>query len=336
MVVETERRRGRLTRLLAARQTAEGTLVDSFLGANTATLWFEDSEIPAGARKSDQPQWMTEDFGDETLSRYSLQDAPSGQFLLRGTAESLEFMLRNNWGSFAAGAFTLVSQIPDTEFLTFAWIESSAAGATQKLVRLVDVHVHTIEFVLDRATGLLNLLCSFNSGGPVDIQDLDALPGGVFLPAPPMKPSDQAFLRVRGATWTRDPTGLDVDLRFVSLSVTLDAKGISEFSMMDGASPAGGRQEAYKGGKHVVGVSFVGNVVDETWDILEDGRANIKRRFRLVATTEAPALTLTFDFFEMDFNIVPLGKAGFLYKTFEAEGRSHVDGSSNFLDITLV
>lgn len=330
---EIQRRRGIASRLLAAFQTVKGTAVDDFTTAATATLWTEEPQVDVGRIKSRPGPFMTQLEAEDTTGRISMPEQPNGTMRILATPKSVEWMLRSNWGPFAAGAFTLKSQIP--EFLTLAWVEDYRAGATQNLIRIRDAWFHTVTFETGR-DGRLVIVGEYAARAPgrldpgVTVDALDALPGPVVLPASPMTPDDLGkFPNIIGE-WRRDPTSSDVQIRISSLELSFNQNLRAEWVETSGF-------EVSKLGKTQALVEFRGNVSNETWAILNNARSETKDRFRLILkTTTTPVLTLTFDLFDVDFEIERLGYLpGRQYVEFVATGKANKKGS-DFVGITLI
>ena len=323
-VTATRIRSGRASQLLLAFQSAKGTIVTNFSSA--AKLWTDLAEIPVGPEKSAIEDDM-HTSGPRTGARFSEIDVPAGQVLAIATPESVEYLLRSNFGAFAAGAFTLAEKIAATQFLTIGWVENTASGAAEKFCRVRDAWFGRLEILLDN---LGRLVLRGEYGGTVLAEPLalNAL-GGVTLPTAPMAPADVNPFTVRSATLVRDPAGLNVSIRIDKLRISLD-QGMEH----DSDDMAPGSFWIFKSGPLYADVDVEGVVSDESWAIISDARAGTKRRFRVVASASSPAKTLTMDFYEMDFKVLPLGHEGRDYQRFRAIGRAHVTGSS-FVSIAM-
>jgi len=334
---ETLRRAGITSRLLMAFQSAgpnggKGVVVDDFTTSDAAILWTEEPQIDAGRLKSDGGPWMTQLEAEDQTGRYSRPEQPTGIIRAVATPESVEFFLRSNWGPLAAGVFGLKPQI--NEYATLAWVEDYRAGSTQNLVRIRDVWLHAIRFRAARQDRLV-MEADYAGRSPgqldpsVSVDALNALPGGVVLPASPMTPGDfNKFPNIVGE-FRRDPTGANVQIRISELELTLDQNLTSEWV------EAGG-WDIGKLGKTKVGITFTGNVVAETWDILNDSRVDTKRQFRIIAKAQAPSKTLTIDLFDVSFEIERLGYLpGRAYVEFKATGQAFKTGT-DFVTIGLV
>lgn len=319
---QTNLRRGRITRMLAAFQSAKGTVVDDF--SSGFNLWHERVAVDAKRRKSTPGPWMTQLQSEDTVSRYSLPENPEGDILAVATAESLEAMLRSNFGPLSAGTFSLKSSI--NEYLTLGWVENTGAGAVENFVRIQDAWFHTLQIIYDGARGMVMLLGSY-AGRAVDVTALNSL-GGITLPSSPMAPSDTKKFRVRSADLIREPSGVNVSLRDINIEIEIQQGLSSEWTMTD-------KWDVRKRGKATPIIRFRGNVSDETWALLTNARAGTKEHFRIVAASDGPsAKTLTVNLHEVDFEVEPLGVDSLEYVEFQGIGRAHVSGS-DFVALSL-
>lgn len=322
---ETLRRVGRLSRIIAGFQSAKGTIVDDFTTASSAILWAESVKIPAHLPKVDIPPWMTQLETQDESSRHSLPDRAEGVLVSPATPKNLEWFLRSNWGPFAAGAFTLTSQI--NEFLTLAWVESITAGSAERLVRIRDAWIHRLIISANFTRGLMILQGDYvgrrtsnrllNAGAPV------------VLPTTPMTPPDFDHFAVRTAELIRDPAGDNERIRFSDVEIQLEQEAKTEHTFTDG-------WEVWKGGKTKVRVVLQGHVSEETWAVIDANRAGTKDKFRLTAvSTGSTPMTLTIDLENVDFTFENIGfDPGRQYVNIQAEGLA-TKGSSGFVTITL-
>ena len=325
-MTETNRRVGRCGRLLASFQSAKGTVVSDFTTSDTVTLWAENVQIPAGRRKSVPGPWMTTGETENTTSRYSLPENPEGQLLINATEESVEWLLRSNWGQFAGGSFTLATQV--NEWLTLAWIEDNQSGATDNLIRIPDVWIHTLELQISEGRGIMQFLVSYAGADDVLVNALDSLPGGVTLPTAPAQPSDFDKFCTASATVVRDPASANVTLNHIEATVTFDQGLRSEWTMTDG-------WEVSKRGKTKAKVNLRANTSDESWVMLTNNRAGTLQRFKITAASDAGTpKTLTMNFYNMDFEVEPLGRTGLDAVEFTGTGQAHTDGT-NFVTIAF-
>lgn len=327
MVTPTKVRAGRATALLAGLQAAKETAVSDFTASTgVGRLWTDIAQDDAAPSKSDPAGWMMVPQL-ETGGRYSSSRAFAGGLVCKATPKSLEILLRSNWGGFAAGAFTLANQV--NEWLSLGWVENAASGATEYFHRIHDAWIHRLTLLSGR-------------GGPILIEaeyaaERDTAPvalnaiGGITLPARPIAVDDQNVFAGRSVRLFRDPTGDNQELDLHSLEVTIDQNLGTRWSMMDGAPMVFKR--GFPGPR--VTISIEAHVADETWALLSNARAGTKQRFRLQATAVAPAKTLQIDFYEVDFEVQPLGHDGLRYVEFAGVGQAHRDDSGNFVSISL-
>lgn len=322
---ETLRRVGRLSRILAGFQTAKGTIVDDFTTAAAAVVWAENVKLPAHLPKNDVPDWMTQLETQDESSRHSLPDRAAGQLIGPATPKNIEWFLRSNWGPFAAGSFSLASQI--NEWLTLAYVESISAGSTERLVRIRDAWIHRLTVSAAMPRGLLILQGDW-AGRRTSNRLLNA-GAPVVLPASPMTPPDFGFFAVRTAEFLRDPIGLNERIRFSNLEIQLEQQVRTEHTATDG-------WEVWKQGKAKVRVVLRGNVSEETWALIDANRAGTKFPFRLVAVSSGGSpMTLTIDLQNVDFTFENIGfDPGRRYVDFEAEGMAG-KSTGGFATITL-
>lgn len=328
-LVHTNRRVRRKLAPLVAVQSARGVVAGDFTAAGAERLWTREAWVDPDVPKSPPGPWMTELGTEAAASRYGIADQPRGQIFAVATPKALELLLRSNWGPFAAGAFTLASQI--SEWMTLGYVEDVTAGSPQNLVRAQDCFFHRLAIEVSRSEGKLHLRASYDGRRNV-IDPLDALPGGVVLPAPPMAPADTRAYGVRKAELVREPAGQNASLLYERLEIILDQRVTSEWTQTD-------KWDVYKCGKTKAWIRFDGMATDETWQSITDNRAGTKRHFRLAAST-APFTPLSFfqmDFYSVDFELERLGHGdrtdGLI--AFRAVGRATKRADGKFVEITL-
>lgn len=326
MPTPTNVRIGRITALLAGIQSAKGTPVSDFTAGASGRLWTDAFIDDLGPAKADGGGWMDRPQ-ISTDARHGIDTVTEGRLVAKATPLVLGWLLRSNWGSYAAGAWTLKDQV--NEWLTFGWVESILSGATEKLHRLSDAWVHRLTL---RAGPYqpLTLEADFAAEVDHDPVTLNAL-GGITLPGGTMAPSDQNIFPGRLVRLFRDPTGANVEISLDTFALTFD-QGLGTFWDM-----CGGKDRVFKAGYPGprVGIEFSAHVSDETWAILTASRDGTKGRYRMTATSENPTQTLQIDLHEVDFEFEPIGHAGQRYLQFSAVGQAHRDSSDNFVTISL-
>lgn len=327
MVTPTKVRAGRATALLAALQAAKGTAVTNFTAATgVGRLWTDKGQDDASPSKSDPAGWMLLPQL-ETGARYSASRAIAGTLACKATPKSLEILLRSNWGAFAAGSFSLASQV--NEWLSLGWVENVASGASEYFHRIHDAWIHRIRLHGGRRGALL-LEAAYAAERDTAPVALNAL-GGITLPAAPIAVDDKNVFAGRQVRLFRDPTGANQEIDLHSIEITLDQNLGTGWDMMAGAPMV--FKKGFPGPR--VTIRFEAHVADETWTLISNARAGTKQRFRLQASAVSPAKTLQIDFYEVDFEVEPLGHEGRRYVTFAGVGQAHRDGSGNFVSISL-
>ena len=283
MSVPTQVRVGRATACLLARQAAKGTIATVFTGASATTLRRSEDLIPIERPWSEDDDCMTSTGVAETAARFRLPEAPAGSVRAHCTPASARFLLRNNFGS---SSYAIVPQIPATEWLTLAYIDDTATGATQNLVRVRDVWFHRVTITSDTPTGFVEIVGDY-AGIATAVQALNA--GGVTLPAAPMAASDNNVFAPGDVTFVRDPAALNVEIPQIShLEIEFDQRLGTMWDMMSQ------QQEVWKAGLLRARVRMRGTVGDETWAILTDSRAGTKRRSRPTCRRSPPSIGVAF------------------------------------------
>lgn len=307
-----------------AIQSAEGTIVDDFTTATAKRVWSKVAEIdPAPAVNDPAENHMSQGGGPPTEGEYETKEGPSGVIEAHCTPQSIEFFLRNNFGPFAAGSFSLASQV--TEFLTLAWVENRFAptSSTRRLVRIKDAWISAL-IIEVLATGMVTLIAQY-SGSDRDVKKLNAL-GPVTLPPAPIDPTDRNLFAGRSKTLTRDPSGDNEKVEFDSLRIVLSQGLTSEWTMSDA-------WDISKMGNLIVTLELESKTADEQWNILD--KATTQEAYRLTLLAASPAKTLTFDFTDVTFRKRPVGHDGQIYRPYLSVGYPKKNSSGSFVAISL-
>lgn len=323
-VTATNQRVARATALLAAVQSAKGTIATNFTAAGAGRLWTSSARVPVGRPYLDFDGDMQTEVGD-TSSRIRLPEEPVGDFTAYATDASVQLILKNSYGTYSGGTFSLVSQIASTQWLTLGWVEQTASGATEQFVRMRDAWIHLVTFRRVGPDGVLTMDCEF-AGRVITPQALNA--GGITLPTSPMMPTDTNYFTVRDTAFRRDPASANVAIRVSELSIKLDQGLVFEWDDLSQLF------SVIKRGKLRPEVTFRGCVADESWVMLTNARAGTKQRYRVTSTTTNAAKTLTFDFYEMAWEFDAIGHNGKGEMEFNARATARKTGL-NFLTITL-
>jgi len=318
-------RAGRVAALLLALQTAKGTPISDFSSSVAVRPWTLDAEVDLAALKSDAGGFMTE-AKMPTAARHSVPEAAEGGISVEATPASVEWLFRSNWGEYAGFEFQLDTQVP--EWLTIGWVESIAAGSTQKFTRIYDAWCHRLR-VSAGLVGPVRIDASYAAEQDSDPQDLDAL-SGITLPGD--YTPDQNVFPGRTARLWKDPYGDNVELSLHGIEIAFDQGLHTDWDMMRGLPLVAKR--GFPG--PTVDISFEAHVGDETWEILDANRAGTKAHYRFLATSLSPVRRFQIDLYDVDFEIEPLGHVGQGYRKFRAAGRAHLDSSGRFVTITLI
>jgi hypothetical protein len=330
----TDRRIRKPSAAFLGVQSAKETAVDDFtLGANCIRCWTQEVDVDPGRIKSRPGPWMTTSYSENEASRYSMPEQPRGIIRAMATPQSVGLCLRSNWGPVTAGSYTLKSQVD--KWMTLAWAESSASGSTQNLIRTSDLWIHKLTIRNVRTEGRIILIGEYEARTE-NINALNGLPAGVVIPAAPAAPTDLRIYPVMRAEFTRDgtsdPSGLDLELLYTELEITLDQRISGEWTMTD-------KWDVWKRGKTYVSVNMKGTLSDETWTLLDAARAGTNSRFIFTAVAPAagilPASTFTIDIKNMDFEIHKIGHDNKGWCDFSALGRALVDSSAGFVNISI-
>ena len=234
----TIRRLRKPSAAILAVQSAKKTAVQDFtLGGNCIRCWTQAVDVDPGRIKSRPGPWMSTSYSENEASRYSMPEQPRGIIRTMATPQSVDILLRSNWGPRTGRGpyvYTLTPQV--TEWLTLAWAESLASGSTQNLIRTSDLWVHRLTIRNVRTEGRIVLIGEYEAREN-NINVLNALPAGVVIPASPAAPTDlrqypimRAEFKLDGAT---DPGGIDIKLLYTELEITLDQRVSGEWTMSD-------------------------------------------------------------------------------------------------------
>lgn len=326
MVTPTNVRAGRVTALHGAIQAAKGIPVDDYLVSDSARFWSDELDHGLPPAKSDPAGWMTRPQL-EASGRYTSPQAFLAGFSCKATPWALRVALRSNWGPYAYPNFTLADQV--NEWLSILFIEDVRVGAAANYSRLYDAWIHRLALTADLVSPLMLVAdCAAEGSSPVA-----ALGGpddtiGVSAQGPV---EDKNVFPGRLVRLFRDPAGANQEIDLQSIEVTLD-QGLETYWDMMRAVPAVFKA-GFPGPRVTIEISAL--ISDETWAILSAAIAGTRQRYRLTAQAQSPASTLTIDFYEVDFEVKPLGHDGRKYVKFSALGQAHRDSSGNFVSISL-
>ena len=326
MVTPTNVRAGRISRFIAAFQSAYGTAVSNF--ATATALWTEEGVAQAAPRKVEArgmggPSSGPAAYG--TDARSSLPERPAGTIRVLATPSAIELLFRSNMGAPAGGTFALNTQVAATNWVTLAWVENYAGGA-QRILRAQDVFFHRLDLEVPSRGPVV--IAAHWAGRRTYNQAMNA--GGITLLASPMTPDETIFgVSEDHTNLYRDPTGTNQELKIAGLTMSFDQRLVHRYSM------GSGLYEAYKGGRMRFGVQFESYVSDETWTMIDRINSGTKERYRFTMTTPNAADTFQVDAYELDFEEPLVGHDGREYVTFKAAGAAHVSSAGNFLTVSL-
>lgn len=329
MPIETSVRTRRSSAAVLALQSARGAPVNDFrLVSGGVRVWSRSVSLSASKAKN-QPNWMSDKFADAADSRISVRDNSDGQIIAVATPENLTALLKNSWGPMVGTPKVSALSSVVNQYASLAWIESTALGSVQRLVRLTDLFVYKLRITLRRSDGKLILTGDYAARKNENF-DLDNLGSLQFTPAP-MTPGDVRVYNVRNATFVRDPAGTPVSLDFIELEITLDQQVNSEWTFSDG-------WDVWKRGKTGVYVRFVTRLSDEAWGLIDASNAGTLERFRITATTDGTPSTLTIDLFSLDWEFENIGHNQTNGCLVEATGRGFIETQppeSGFVKFTI-
>lgn len=302
-----------VTSIHAGFQTAKGTARTNFTAADAWTLWTADDPLDVSPVFR-EPVGVEQSGGHSDDARFEVVSPARGVIVAAATPASVEFAFRSNWGAYAAGAFSLATQVTATRRATLLFTEGSSPLRT---VWTWDAWLHEVRLVVPaRRMALLEM--SYVSG----LISSQSGQGGFTLPsAAPSKAVYPSLL----ATLVRDPAGSNERLDFESVSVRF-LQG-PEPSRYDWAAQA---FEVWKRGLARVQLEVVSSWTDETWS----AALGSLQRYRLTLNPESGTRTFTLDLYGVQLEHQPVGREGRRYKKFVATGYASFVGS-NFVTLAL-
>lgn len=327
MVNYVEARAGRAGALFLAPQAAYGTAVDNFAAATARRVWSGSVDVsPALETLSPPNEAMVVDRGPASAAAHDTRRGPAGAIAAQATFQSVEYLLRSNWGAFAGGLFTLAPQI--NERFTVGWAENVAGVGTsaQRFARVRDAWFHRVTLDVD-SRGEATLLGEYAGEARLNAA-LNAL-GPVTLPSAPMAPTDQNVFAGRSATLRRDPSGTNDEVTFERLRVIFEQKLEARWTKSNG-------WRVTKSGRASVSLGWSARAANLGWAILDDVNSQTRRRYRLTLTAPNPTRAWTIDLFDVGFDPIVVGHDGQDYRTASLLGYAHVSGAGSFVTISLV
>lgn len=319
MTTPTRVRAGYASALLGALQSAKGTAATNF--ASGALRASEPSAMIAPLL----PNVATMDvpLGLNSDASYAKPIAVEGELPIYATPQSLQLLLKNNYGAYAAPTFTLATQVTDTRWLSLAWIEHVSDTAYRATV-LRDVFVHSLALEAELGAGPVIARAKF-AGIASTVPTIAG--SGLTLPAAPMTPAGQSIFPPQRVTVTRDPSGDNVTLRARRVVLTFDqGLGVQWDQSAFERLP-------YKTGKQPFTLDAWFDWSDETWDVLDDQRANAGATWRVDFTAE-DGTVLRCDLHNLTGDVEKLQRRGAEIGAFHLSGSAANDGT-NFVNLTL-
>ena len=274
---------------------------------------------------NEEPEtWMSE--GEAPSQDHDTKEPPEGIFRAEMTDEIAQVLLRNNWGSVAAGVFTKRTFMVD--WLSLAWVENRFAPgtATERLIRYGDIMIHRLEFDIE-SNGFTTLVAHYAGRQSPLVVKLDAL-GGVTLPAANMEPADKNVFQGRTALLTRDPVGDNEGVPFNRIVLVIDRQVHRDYHMSEGLPDL-----TY--GEVLVQLLVESEAADQMWNIVDQADAETPQDFRITITAPAPALTLQLDLHDVVFRVGAFGHEEMEYVENVSSGFPKRDSVGDFLDISI-
>lgn len=272
-----------------------------------------------------------------------------GQFTGQATYQLLNLLFQNNWGG-VAPAFTLNSQIADSQWLTITWVEDRFQQNPFFTVSQLNAWVHRMTFDVD-ARGKFLVTADYAAEQMLTPQPITAGGGGGWWGSSwyggswfgddwfgssgigpyGLPPTDQDVFSGYNTKLILDPLGQNAVIPFDRLQIIIEQRLVHDWDMC--------RQlySVVKGGKARVKINFTVRMSDDAWAYLNNAVSGVKLTTRLVATTPG-GRTLQMDLSQTRFNDPDesLGHRGMISRPFiTGEADAYVDDSSNFVTISL-
>lgn len=331
---------------MAGLQTSMGAKAEL---STMIPIWTERAEQePDMVEGVDIQPFMNALGAHATQESFLKKKRVKGRFTGQATYQLLNLLFQNNWGG-SAPAFTLNSQIADTQWMTVAWVEDRFQQNPFFSVSQLNAWVHRLTFEIDARRKFLVMAdyaaeqvlpaVPITPGGAggwfggdwyADSWFGDDWWGSTSLPFG-LPPTDQDVFSGYDTKLILDPTGMNATIPFDRMQITIEQRLVHDWDMC--------RQlySVVKGGKTRVRISFTCRMSDDAWSYITSAIAGTKQSTRLIATTPG-GRTLQLDMAETRFNDPDesLGHAGMVSRPFiTGETDAYVDDSGNFLTISL-
>jgi hypothetical protein len=346
----TNPRSGYAGRVLAGLQTAGGTQA----GFSTMIpIWTEKAQQqPDMIVGVDIQPFMNALGAHATEESFNRKRRVNGQFTGQATYQLLNLLFQNNWGG-VAPAFTLNSQIADTQWLTISWVEDRFQENPFFIVSQLNAWVHRMTFDID-ARGKFLVTADWAAEQVLPAQPISVGGGGGAggwwgsgwygdswfgddwfgvqgLGPSGLPPTDQDVFDGYNTTLILDPLGGNAIVPFDRMKIVIDQRLVHDWDMC--------RQlySVVKGGKTRVKVSFNCRMSDDAWNFIANAIAGTKLTARVLATTPG-GHALQMDLAQTRFNDPDesLGHRGMVTRPFiVGETDAYVDDSSNFVTLSL-
>jgi len=323
MGVGTNVRAGRTWRTLVAAQLAKGTAIENFNGA--AQTWNVEAKQDGYGDQIAAEWWMSYPTGYYVQARYNAGELTKGVILARATPTLTSLTLQSLYGSLAGSTFTLTGYV--NTWLSIAFVEDKTLTNTAtRVVRLSDALVHQLSVNVD-SQGFVDLALGVAAEVVEDttLSDLDAL--DLILPIAPMNLVDTDVFAGRVATLTRDPAGSATDIPFERMTIKLDENLEEQWDQ------CGQVTRAIRRGPLSASIVVTGKPADEHWQMALDSYNGVPRTYRAQMTAGAHVLTFTFS--NVTFNVDSFGLNDQTFDPMTSTGVATLDGSGNFVSVTL-
>ncbi len=322
----TERRLYRLAAVLQAFQAARGTPVSDFTTVATRPIWIREAEFDPGITKEDfqgthgSPRKRAE-------ARFMKERKPIAKLIGGATPKNIEWLLRSCIGPWTGGGtLTLTFSPAINEYATLGLVEKTPVPNAQQFLRFWDAWAYRVAFKMASGLSTLDVEADF-ACRDFDRTPLNAL-GGISLPGSFAPPAIDVFAP-HSFRLFRDPAGANVSIAVRDLELVFEG-GVLHETWNDPAA------QVFSEGYNKVMLKVRGVWTDETLAIEQDVETlnTVFKRFKAEWTSGSKVFTV--DMKNVDFTPSPTGWHSGRFREFTIEGEAYLDGSGNYVDVTLV